>query len=403
MTLQTERLCTVDRISAFLEGNEIVDYLPQDRAGAYEFVRRTLVRIGYDRLRRPDKGAARKYLTKTTGLSRAQVTRLIAQYRETGQVTDRRQHNSGRSFERVYTAADIRLLAEVDQIGNQMCGPSTCAVMRRQFEIFGDQRFERLAYLSSSHLYNLRSSGTYRAKRTLWHHTKPATVQIGVRQRPQPGGRPGFVRVDTVHQGDRDGEKGIHVINLVDEVTQFEHVGAVAKITEACLLPVLEQMLVTLPFTVLGFHADNGSEYINHQVAAMLNKLHIHQFTKSRARHSNDNALVEGKNAWVVRKWLGHDHIPQHFAAQVNAFTQEVLTPYLNYHRPCLFASEKRDAQGEGEAVLPPPGRPDTLRETEIIAVRQAVLAAWPDLHRPGQAGPCHNRPGGEPSGQPRT
>ena len=162
-----------------------------------------------------------------------------------------------------------------------------------------------------------------------------------------PAGRPGFVRVDTVHQGDRDGEKGIYVINLVDEVTQFEHIGAVAKITEAFLIPVLEELLVTLPFTVLGFHADNGSEYINHQVAAMLNKLHIHQFTRSRARRSNDNALVEGKNAWVVRKWLGHDHIPQRFAAQINAFTQEVLTPYLNYHRPCLFASEQRDAKGK--------------------------------------------------------
>ena len=142
MTLQTERLCTADQIRAFLNGNETVDYHPQDRACAYEFVRRRLVRIGYDRLRRPDKGAVHKYLAKTTGLSRAQVTRLIAQYRETGQVADHRQRNSGRPFEQVCTAADIRLLAEVDQIGNQMCGPATCAVMRRQFEIFGERRFE---------------------------------------------------------------------------------------------------------------------------------------------------------------------------------------------------------------------------------------------------------------------
>ena len=186
VTLQTERLCTVDQIRAFLKGNETVDFLPLDRDGAYEFVRRTLVRIGYNGLRRSDKGAVRKYLVKTTGLSRAQVTRLIAQYRETGQVADRRQRNSGRPFERVYTATDIRLLAEVDQIGNQMCGPATCGVMRRQFEVFGERRFERLAYLSSSHLYNLRSSSVYRTKRALWHHTKPATVRIGVRQHPGP-------------------------------------------------------------------------------------------------------------------------------------------------------------------------------------------------------------------------
>ena len=89
---------------------ESVDYLSQDRDDAYEFVRRTLVRIGYALLSRPGKGSVRRYLAKTTGLSRAQVTRLIGQHR-------------GRPFERICTAADIRLLAEVDEIGKQMCGP----------------------------------------------------------------------------------------------------------------------------------------------------------------------------------------------------------------------------------------------------------------------------------------
>ena len=144
MALQTERIRTVDQVRAFLDGSEPVDYLPQDRDDAYEFVRRTLVRIGYPRLGRPGKGAVRQYLAKTTGLSRAQVTRLIGQHRATGRVVDRRRGHSGRPFERVYTAADIRLLAEVDEIGNQMCGPATCAVLRRAWEVFGDPRFEAL-------------------------------------------------------------------------------------------------------------------------------------------------------------------------------------------------------------------------------------------------------------------
>ena len=220
-------------------------------------------------------------------------------------------------------------------------------MLRRQYEVFGDARFERLSRLSPSHLYNLRRSKTYRARRTTIDHTRPTTVRIGERRRPDPGGKPGHVRVDTVHQGDRNGVKGVYDINLIDEVTQFEHVGAVAAISEAFLVPVLEEMLATLPFVVVGFHADNGSEYVNRSVAAMLNKLHVADFTKSRARRSNDNALVEGKNASVVRRWLGHDHIPQRFAAQVNAFAQGVLSPYLNYHHPCLFATEVRDAKGK--------------------------------------------------------
>ena len=281
-----------------------------------------------------------------TGLSRAQLTRLMAQHRSTGRIRDSRGGGPSRPFVRRYTAADVRLLAEVDAALGQRCGPATRAVLRRQFEVFGDGRFERLAGLSNGHLYNLRQSRTYRRKRTVFTKTRPRPVAIAQRRQPCPDGQPGFVRVDTVHQGDLDGAKGVYHINTVDEITQYEHIGTVQAISERFLVPVLEALIDAYPFEIVGFHADNGSEYINHQVAALLNKLHIGQFTKSRARQCNDNALVEGKNGAVIRHYLGYDHIPQRFADPVNAFTQEVLSPYLNYHRPCLFATERRDAKG---------------------------------------------------------
>ena len=149
-----------------------------------------------------------------------------------------------------------------------------------------------------------------------------------------------------MHQGDRNGVKGLYLVNIVDEVTQYEYVGAVPGISERFPVPLLEALLPLFPFTVLAFHADNGSEYINHRVAELLNKLHIPRFTKSRARRSNDNALVEGKNAHVVRKWFGHDHIPQRFAEAVNEFALRGLSPFLNFHRPCLFGTEYRDDRG---------------------------------------------------------
>ncbi len=154
--------------------------------------------------------------------------------------------------------------------------------------------------------------------------------------------RPGFVRVDTVHQGDLDGVKGVYHINVVDEVTQYQAVGSVETISERHLLPVLEQLLAAFPFAILGFHSDNGSEYVNRRVAKLLEKLRA-EFTKSRPRRSTDNALCEGKNGSVVRKHLGYGHIPGRFAEPLNRFNREVLTPYLNYHRPCLFASERED------------------------------------------------------------
>ena len=62
----------------------------------------------------------------------------------------------------------------------------------------------------------------------------------------------------------RNGTKGVCHVNLIDELTQFERVGAVAAVSEAFLVPVREGMLVALPLPVLGFHADDGPEYVNH-------------------------------------------------------------------------------------------------------------------------------------------
>ena len=97
---------------------------------------------------------------------------------------------------------------------------------------------------------------------------------------------------------------------------------------------------------ILGFHSDNGSEYINHQVAKLLEKLRIAQ-TKSRSRQSNDNALAESKNASVVRKHMGYDHIPQQYAKPINVFYQETFNPWLNLHRPCLFATAITNTKGK--------------------------------------------------------
>ena len=346
VTLQTERIRTIEQVAAFVEANAPVAFQPQDRAGAYAFVARTLTRLGYRALDKPAKALVKRYLAKTTGYSRAQLTRLIRQHRETARVVDRRDGNHGRPFARVYTPADIRLLARVDADLGQMSGLATRVVMHREHHVFGDARFERLAGISASHIHNLRGSRTYRTQRTVVTGTKATSVSVGERRAPQPDGRPGFLRVDTVQQGDRDGAKGVYLINVVDEVTQYEFVGAVARITERFLAPLLEGLLGLFPFVVVGFHADNGSEFVNHTVAALLNKLHVQDFTKSRPRRSTDNALVEGKNANVVRRFLGHEHIPQRFAPLVDAFAQQHLSPYLNHHRPCLFATERECANG---------------------------------------------------------
>jgi transposase InsO family protein len=245
------------------------------------------------------------------------------------------------------------LLAHTDSLHGSLSGLATKKLMERAWRLFGDPRYERLALISVAHLYNLRQRKIYLQRRQVWTKTRPVTVPIGERRAPRPDNRPGYLRVDSVHQGDQDGLKGIYHINAVDCVTQFEAVATCERISEAFLIPVLEELLHSFPFKILGFHTDNGSEYINRHVAEMLNKLLIEEQTKSRSRHSNDNAQAESKNGSIVRKHLGYSHIPQRFATLVNAFCRDQLNPYINFHRPCLFAETITDAKGRQRERYP--------------------------------------------------
>ena len=345
VTLQTHHLKTIDQIREFVLGTDPVHFALSDRKEAYRWMTDTLRAFAYSKRSREHKGLLRLYLAKITGLSRAQVARCIRQYQEDGAVEDRRKR-SDNLFKTRYTEEDVLLLAEIDSIHETLSGPATKKLCERMYRIFGDARYERLAAISNGHLYNLRNSQRYVEVRQVFQKTRSTQVQIGVRRKPYPNGVPGYLRVDSVHQGDLDGIKGIYLINAVDEVTQMQCIVAVERISELFLIPALNQMIESFPFEIRNFHSDCGSEYINRQVARLLEKLRIEQ-TKSRARHCNDNALVESKNASTVRKYLGYTHIPAPLADLVTQFTLNVMTPYLNYHRPCFFAHEEIDAKGK--------------------------------------------------------
>jgi transposase InsO family protein len=339
---------TVAQVQQVLAGTQELQFrAAPDDEGRYAWIEAVLRRLGYRQLGRADRGAVLAYLQRFSGYSRAQVTRLVSRWMA-GKPLVKSYRAPEHAFARRYTAADVALLAEVDRAMGTLSGPATACVLRRQRDVFGDTRFERLGSISVAHLYNLRNAAGYRAQRVVLNKTRGnRAAAIGVRKAPAPEGRPGFIRIDSVHQGDFDGIKGLYHINAVDCVTQWEVVASVQTIAENHLLPVIEQMLEQFPFEILGFHADNGSEYVNHRVATMLEKLRI-EFTRSRPRHSNDNGLAETKNGAVVRKMFGYEHIAQRHAGRFNTFCKEYLNPFLNFHRPCLFATELFDAKKPG-------------------------------------------------------
>ncbi len=344
--MNEQQLNTVARLRAFLDGTQEVRFEPMgEDTERYAFIAAVVKRLHYGRLSRPEKGVVIRYLECTTRYSHAQLKRLVCRARA-GERLIKRYAVPEQGFARKFTVADVALLAETDALHGTLSGPATKCLMQRAVAVFGDARYERLSTISVAHLYTLRRAGGYQARRRHWTKTRGHSVPIAERRAPAPDHRPGFIRIDSVHQGDQDGVKGLYHINAVDCVTRFEIVATCARLSEAYLLPVIETLLASFPFRILGFHADNGSEYINKTVAALLEKLRV-EFTKSRPRHSNDNGLAETKNGAIVRKHLGYSHIPQHYAAEVNAWCQGFLNPYVNFHRPCFFAESITDAKGK--------------------------------------------------------
>jgi len=350
--MNDSRITNINQIEEFIKvagknknnNDNRVEFECRSRKERYAWIDQTLGRFHYFSLRKKERGIVRGFIISMTGISISQLTKLIAKKKRFGRIFS---NQSGRhKFAVTYTTEDVALLVKTDNAHGRLSGKATRHIFEREYQIFNKKEYVRLQNISFSHIYNLRGKRQYLSHTLFWQKTKPAPINIGKREKPMPCGKPGYIRIDTVHQGDCDKEKGVYHINLVDETTQWELIGCAEKISEQYLEPLLQKILQQFPFQVINFHSDNGSEYINKVVAKLLNKLLIKQ-TKSRARHCNDNALAEGKNGSIIRKWMGRNFIHKNYAAMINSFYQDYFNIYLNYHRPCGFATIKVDARGK--------------------------------------------------------
>lgn len=296
-----------------------------------QWIYERLVRFRYQTLRKRERGLVLAYLQRITGLTEKQIDRHAAAYKR-GEKIGRpyKRH----VFPRTYTDEDRELLAETDNCHGRLSGTATKDLCVRQAA--GDGRYGRLKRISKTHLYRFRQSPRYRENAMTFEKTQPTNRAIGERRKPDPQGKPGYLRVDTVHQGDLGKEKGVYHVNLIDVITQWEVILSVEQISEKFLKPILTEALSLFPFRILGFHSDNGSEYINDCVSRILRGLKIEQ-TKGRPRKTNDNALVESKNGAIIRKHFGYWYIPGQYASRLNVFHRQYLIPYINFVRPCAF------------------------------------------------------------------
>jgi len=236
----------------------------QTKKEAYKWISKTLDKFGYKYCRKKDKTIIRRYIILMANYSRQQLDRLIKRHIDNGIIkTQYNTRSNPTHYRMLYSKEEIKLMAQTDELHNYPSGQALSNIMNRMYTKFGKQEFKRIRKISVSHIYNIRDTSYYKKIARNYDATKPnmVMVRIGSRKKPEPQGKPGYLRIDTVHQGIHDGKRSIYHINAIDEVLQYEVVIAVPEINERYMLPVLETMLDIFPFKIIEFHSDNGSEF----------------------------------------------------------------------------------------------------------------------------------------------
>jgi hypothetical protein len=349
LNMNESMLSNILEIKEFIKLNKSKLLINEDTIlNNYNIISNTLFRFRYDKLVKKEKNILKLYLKMITNYSDGNINKLISKWKVKGEIVVKERTQN--TFPRKYFVEDIYRLVEVSNLYNNQNAKALIIIFKNMYGLYGDERFVRLKDISASHIYNLKKTNIFKSNTLLYTKTSPSRVDVGLRVKPENAGKPGYLRVDSVHQGDLDKVKGVYHITIVDEVTQVTFLDCVPFIREEYMLIVLKDLIKMFPFPVINFHSDNGSEYINYSVSKILTELNISQ-TKSRPRQSGDNGLVESKNGSIVRKQMGYMHIPSRHAYKINEFYKKYLNDFNNYHRVSGYATDTVDKRGKVKKV----------------------------------------------------
>jgi hypothetical protein len=178
--------------------------------------------------------------------------------------------------------------------------------------------------------------------------TKPGSLlkkHIPIKTNQWDETRPGFLEADTVaHCGESMAGMFAFTIDCVDIATTWTEQRAVWGKGETGVMEQIEDIEDSLPFTLLGFDSDNGSEFLNyHLLRHFTERISPVQFTRSRPYHKDDNAHIEQKNWTHVRQWLGYDRLdnPQGVPLMNDLYKSEWRL-YHNFFMPSVKLLEKK-------------------------------------------------------------
>ena len=197
----------------------------------------------------------KNYLIKLTNYTEPHIKKLIKRWLDNKSKLIYSNTKNKNKFTKKYYPSDIVLLIKTDSSHECVNGNATKTILEREFKTFEKIEYKNISEISVSHMYNIRKDNRQYNSSEAMHYTKTQATQvsIGERRKPQPEGKAGYLRVDSVHQDDRDKEKGVYHINLVDEITQWKIVGCVEGISEYFLKPLLIDLLKQFPYKIINF------------------------------------------------------------------------------------------------------------------------------------------------------
>lgn len=323
------------QIHKVLESSEMIEFNFSSSKERIEWVKQFLDRVRYKQIKtKKDKGVVIEILRNVTHSSERSIFNWLRNYKR-GKLKAKiyKRH----TFAKKYNLEDILLLVEVDEATERISASSLKKLFEREYKVFKKEEFVRLASISRAHINNLRNSPTYKSRALHFertHSNHAAFLPIG---KMDAKGIPGYLRVDVVHSGIHNEMKGLYFINIIDDVLQTEYIYTVPVISERYMVVVLEYLIVSFWTNIIAFHSDGGSEFNNSVVVRLLNELLIKEYNRSRPYHSNDNALIEMKNGYIIRKHFGFGYIPKEYTDKFNIYLDTFFNQYLNFHRSCGY------------------------------------------------------------------
>jgi|AntRauTorckE6833_2_1112554.scaffolds.fasta_scaffold29133_2 hypothetical protein len=303
-----------------------------------------------------EKSLILKELCETSGYHKKHAIRLL----NTKPIKKSHKKKQGRP--KIYPdKAFLEPLKRIWFISDQLCGKRLKMALPLWLPFYGDEyghldekTYQGLLSMSPSTIDRLLRPCKVKSKRSLCG-TKPGSIlkkHIPIQTDQWNEAVPGYVEADTVaHCGTSLSGDFVWSLTMTDIYSGWTELRAVWNKGATGIVEQVKHIEQSLPFAILGFDCDNGSEFLNwHLIRYFSNQENQQriQLTRSRPYHSNDNAHVEQKNWTHVRQLFGYDRFDnQHIVSLMNDLYVNEISMMNNYFLPNfkLIEKERIDAK----------------------------------------------------------